>query len=164
MSIQEWAFAGEMLSSIAILITLIYLVVQTRQNTAAIQSSVRYTMVQEDRESLRMVIDYPALNKRSDLTEEEETRLQAYLIHFVRSRENHWLQYRNGVLDKATCGSYRNAFIPVIFSSLYGRALWDSPIIRDGLDRGFLESIDQWANSLDLPATDTMFVPVVPND
>ena len=121
-------------------------------------------MLQEDRESLRMVIENPTLNKRNNLTAEEETRVQAFLIHFLRTRENHWLQYHNGVLDKVTWVSYRNAPIPVIFSSRYGRALWNSQIIHDALDSGFLESIDEWVRSLDLPDTDVMLVPIVPND
>jgi hypothetical protein len=163
MSIQDWAALGEIVNSIAILITLIYLAVQTRQNTAAVQSSVRHTMVQEDRESLRMVIDYPTLNKRNNLTEEEETRLQAYLVHFLRARENHYLQYRNGVLDKATWVSYRNALFPVVFSSPYGRALWNSPIVRADFDRGFQESIDEWVSTLDRSDTDVMFARIVPD-
>lgn len=123
MVIQDWAAIGEIVSSLAILVTLVYLAIQTRQNTAAVQSSVRHTMLEEDRESLRMVIEKSILNRRVNLTAEQETQVQAFLIHFLRTRENHYLQYLSGSLDKPTWISYRSPLIPVVFSSAYGRAL-----------------------------------------
>lgn len=163
MTLEQYAYLAEILGVIIVVVTLIYLAIQTKQNTDAVQSSVRQAMLQEDRESLRMVVENPALNLRSNLTAEQETQVQAFLIHFLRSRENHWLQYKNGVLDEATWISYRNALIPVIFSSAYGRALWANRIIADSLDPRFLDAMNLWVGGLDIEDSDVMLVPIEAN-
>jgi len=160
MTLEQYAYLAEILGVIIVVVTLIYLAIQTKQNTDAVQSSVRQAMLQEDRESLRMVVENPALNRRSNLSGEEETQVQAFLIHFLRARENHWLQYKHGVLDEATWISYRGAMIPVIFSSAYGRALWANRIITDSLDPGFRAAIDRWIQGVDIQDSDVMLVPI----
>ena len=157
MTLEQYAYIAEIVGVIVIVTTLVYLAIQTKQNTAAVQSSVRQAMLQEDRESLRLVIEFPSLDKRTNLTTEEATRLKAMLIHFIRTRENHWLQYQNGVLDQTTWVSYRGALIPVVFSSKFGRAFWQTDLISASMAPGFLKSINEWVNELDLPDADLMF-------
>ena len=163
MTLEQYAYLAEILGTIIVVVTLIYLAIQTKQNTDAVQSSVRQAILQEDRESLRMVIENPALNRRSNLSGEEDAQVQAYMVHFIRARENHWVQYQHGVLDEATWISYRGAMIPVIFSSPYGRTLWASRIITGSINPEFIDAIDRWVAELDIQDSDLMFVPIDAN-
>ena len=54
MTLEQYAYLAEIIGVIAIVVTLIYLAVQTKQNTAAVQSSVRQAMLSEPQ--LRMPI------------------------------------------------------------------------------------------------------------
>jgi hypothetical protein len=160
---NQWSAIAEILGVFAILITLIYVAVQTRQNTAAVQSSVRQAMLDQDRQSLYMAIEYPALNKRTDLTDEETIRLTAYMLAFIRMRENHWIQHQSGLLDEATWVSYRNALLPVIFMSEFGRRVWAMQAQAPREDAagfqgsGFVAAINDWIASIDIEDSDQMF-------
>lgn len=160
MSIEQFYFAAEIAAAFAFIVSLIYVARQIGQNTDAVQSSVRQAMLAEDRASLQMVMDYPEINKRANLSDKEEIRLQAYLIAFLRMRENHWLQHKSGVLDDATYSSYRNALVPVVFMSEYGTAFWNSPIIVNALDPDYIASINNWRSKLELPQQERMFTPL----
>lgn len=152
----KWSAIAEIVSSVAILITLLYLSIQTQQNTDAIQASVRQAMLAEDRESLYKIIEFPSLNKRIELTETEEVQLFANMIAFIRMRENHWLQYQNGVLDEATWLSYRQPLLNVVFHSAFGRIVWIEQ--SEGiLDPSFVESINSWVSEIELEDRATLF-------
>jgi hypothetical protein len=156
MTLEQYAYLAEIIGVIVIVATLMYLAIQTKQNTTAVQASVRQAILEADRESLRMVIEYPALNKRTNLTEEEEIRLKAYLIHFLRTREHHWLQYKNGVLDDVTWSKYRDVLVPVIFSSKFGRAFWASPLGGAQVVPDLVKHINEWIQGLDVQDSDSM--------
>jgi len=160
MTLEQYAYAAEIAGVIIIIVTLIYLAIQTKQNTLASQASVRQAVLEEDRESIRQMVEFPGLNKRVNLTEEEDTRLQAYLIHFVRARENFWLQYQSGLLDEATWNSYRDPLVPVVFSSKFGREFWARPYISGLLVPGFVESVNEWVDTLDIHDREMMLPPI----
>jgi hypothetical protein len=108
---------GDILSSAAVLVTLIYLAMQTRQSANATQSNTRQAILAADQQLLQLIVDNPDLylvRFKPKLTDEEKVRLGAYLVTFVRMRENNWLQYQNGVLDEATWGSYRKSIVPFL--------------------------------------------------
>ena len=103
---------GEILGSAAIFVTLIYLAVQTRQNTASIQASTRQAIVENDQQFLFRVMDdpqLPELRYKPGLSDAEKIRLSVYLIALFRNREHLWRQYQEGALDEATWKSYRNS-------------------------------------------------------
>jgi hypothetical protein len=141
MKLEKLAAISEIVSSIAIVVTLIYLAIQTQQNTAAIQGTVRQSMLSEDREALYELIEHPSLELRCNLTSEQDTQLRAYMIAFLRMRESHWLQFRSGVVDEATWRVYRQPLAGLIFDSEFGRSLWRT--IRAGFDEGFARSADE---------------------
>jgi len=103
---------GEIMGAGAVFVTLIYLTVQIRQNTASIQAGVRQAIAENDQQFLFRVMDNPDLSLlryKADLSDEEKIRLSVYLIAIFRMRENLWRQYREGVLDEATWISYRSS-------------------------------------------------------
>jgi hypothetical protein len=108
---------GDILSSAAILVTLIYLAIQTRQSANATQANTRQAILTGDQQLLTLIVNNPDLylaRYKPNLTDDEKIRLGAYLVTFVRMRESNWLQYQNGVLDEATWGSYRNSIVPFL--------------------------------------------------
>ncbi len=58
MTLEQYAYVAEIIGVIMVVLTLAYLAIQTKQNTGAIQSSVRQSLLQEDRESLRLLVDF----------------------------------------------------------------------------------------------------------
>ena len=111
---------AEILGSAAVLVTLIYLTIQTRQNTASIQANTRQAILDADQQFLIKLIESPEIylsRFKEGLTDEDKIQIGAYLIMFVRMRENNWLQYRNGVLDEVTWASYRSSIVQVLSDS-----------------------------------------------
>ena len=154
----KWSAIAEVFSALAIVVTLGYLAIQTQQNTAATQASVRQSMLEADRESLYMQVQNPFLTKRSGLDDEEQLQLIAFMTAFMRTRENFWIQYQKGVLDQDTWESYRGALVVVIFSSEFGRRVWEKQT-ASGLtfDRGFVDSINAWVAGLTIQDQDPIW-------
>jgi len=155
---------AEILGAVAVVITLLYLSVQTRylatqteQSTAATEAAVRQEVLATDQELIFKIIEYPALNRRTNLTDEERVQVSAQITAMVRTRENYWLQRRNGVLDDETWISYRNSLASVVFASEYGRAVWREFVARGSFDEGFTSEVDEWVAGLDIVDRDTVF-------
>jgi hypothetical protein len=112
MNTSKLADIAEITSSIAILVTLVFLVVQMQQNTEAIQASSRQAILSEDVQLLNRLSDNTNLvfnRSKPQLSDEEKVQLHYYYITFFRMWEHQWLQYQNGVLDNVTWENYRNA-------------------------------------------------------
>ena len=117
---------GEILSSVAILITLVYLAIEIQQNSDATEAETRQAMLASDQQFLQLFVDKPELYLnwyKPDLTDAEKTQLSYFLVTHFRMRENNWFQYRNGILDDATWKSY-SASIPAVLSSPRTRRWW----------------------------------------
>jgi hypothetical protein len=89
----------------AIVASLIFLAVETRQNTAALYAESRQSVLAASHSELFMIVDNPdlMLNVASgeSLNAEQQVKLGAWLAASMRSREFSWLQYRDGIIDEA---------------------------------------------------------------
>ena len=150
MKLEKVSAIAELISAIAILVTLGYLAVETQQNTNAVMAGVRQAMLAEDRELLFQQMEYPfvapALYGAKQLTDEEKVQLQSWLVVFVRGRENQWLQYQYGVLDKTTWEAYRT---PLRYVLLYepAKSFWRIRSNRGEFAQGFVEDVNQFLSS-----------------
>ena len=145
---MDWTMlsaVGQILSSVGVLVTLIYLAVQTRQNTASIQASTRQAILEADQTFLFKVLDDPSLitsRYKPELTDEEKIRLSAYWVSFLRMRENLWFQYQNGVLDEATWQSYRRSITAMANARF--RTWWKNyAVARRAFDPKFISLVDE---------------------
>lgn len=117
---MNWAklsAASEILSSVAILITLVYLAIQTQQNAEAIMASTRQEVFAADQEfllELSRASNIEDIRYKPELTDHERVQLGFVLLTFVRMRESTWTQYQNGVLDEETWESYRNSIASML--------------------------------------------------
>ncbi len=126
---------GEILGSIAVFVTLIYLTIQTRQSTAAIRANTRQEMLAADQQYIMSFVHDPKLETiryKPGLTDDEKVRLGFLLITFIRMRENNWLQYQNGVLDEQTWNTYRNA-IRALMGNPRARTWWQNYAVGLGM-------------------------------
>lgn len=118
MKLEKLSALSEIVSSIAILITLIYLAIQTNQNTEqmrqnaeATKASTRQQMLGTDMAFLRDILENPeivSLQYKAKLSDAEKAKVAAQYTMFLRQRENNWIQYKNGALDELSWHSMKS--------------------------------------------------------
>ena len=135
--LQEYALIAEIISAIAIVLSLIFVGLQVKQgseqtaaNTEAIRSQVQQSLMKADQDLLLFSASHPRTLKVDSLTEdnEENAELRAQrglmFVAMLRTREYYWRQYRQGLLDEDTCVSYVNAMCQNIVDSKFLTSLW----------------------------------------
>lgn len=140
--------AAEILSSVAILVTLVYLTIEIHQNSEATKAGTRHAMLESDQQFLEQVVANPDLHLlwyKPDLNDEEKVRLSYFLISHFRMRENNWLQFRNGQLDQETWYSYRQSILAVL-SSERTRKWWRDFGVERLFDPLFIAEINDFAS------------------
>lgn len=161
---SKWSAIAEIISSIAILVTLIYLSIQTHQNLVATQANTRQTMITTDVETLKAAMDYSSsLNKmqnNKELSEDDRDKIEDWLIMLVRTREYEWFQYKNGLLDKQAWEAYLTG-ITINLSYPRTRAWWDL-VGHDYFDDEFADEVDKYL--ADLPVDQNFSTPFGQNE
>lgn len=124
--LQEWALAAEIIGGIAVLVTLIFLVLETRENTNAIQAQTYQSLTAELNEHRRSTIS----------PEIVEIRLKYIDSGLGSLSENK--RYKLMVLSEAKWGIYESAYY-ARERGILGEAEWfrfDNAICRNlKLDR-----------------------------
>ena len=147
MNLEKLSAIAELVSAVAIVVTLAYLAVETHQNTLATQATVRQAMLEEDRELLFKLVDYPLIAQGLEnpdlLSDEELVQLSSWLIVFFRVRENHWLQFQNDVIDAATWRAYRTPLLNILASDRV-KSMWKQRTERGEFDAGFVADVNSY--------------------
>ena len=141
---MKWSAIAEIASSVAIVVTLIYLAIQTQQNAGAILASSRNALIAAEISVNQQVVDNPSIRlirSNTNPTAEELVQLETWLIEVVRTREHQWLQYQDGLLDEDIWEAYVNA-LPVILRYPKERAWWDF-VKYEFFDREFVDEVDR---------------------
>lgn len=116
------------LSSVAVVITLIVLIVEIRQNTEALNAQSRQSVLTSAQNQLLLVVDHPdlftSMTRPGPLTAEENAKLDAWLTASMRGREFAWLQYRNGLIDEAQWNT-EMAVTRIVLSAPRTRLWWN---------------------------------------
>ncbi|MBT5032380.1 MAG: hypothetical protein HOM55_08820 [Proteobacteria bacterium] len=103
MNTSKLADISEIVSSIAIVVTLVFLTVQMQQNTRAIEASARQGAANADAQQLIQVINHPEMAADiSEMSDATVVKVHFNSILFMRNRENEWAQHKSGVMDDAT--------------------------------------------------------------
>jgi hypothetical protein len=139
---------AELISSVAIVFTLVYLVVQTQQNFTAIQANSRQVAISSDLQILATAFVDPIAilaQFKKEMTAEEATKLETWLIMLVRSREQQWLQYRDGLLDETTWNSYLSGLSGNLSTS-NTRRWWENA--SSLFDPEFSAAVDDYLSSV----------------
>jgi hypothetical protein len=107
MSIQEWAAIGEIVSAIAIVVSLIYVGAQLRQNTRATRVSTSQAFVQTHGGILGHLIQEPefrdiywrGLAGLSNLRGSELVAFHAWTAHNIRTWESLYFQWKASAFE-----------------------------------------------------------------
>lgn len=161
--LERFALLAEIISAVAIVVSLVFVGYQIRQgneetalNTKAIQATIRQSMLETDLGGLYVYIDHPYLVKRTELTPDQLTEVKALMIAFIRMREYYWNQYKDGLLDEPTWISYRQPLTNVVFQSEIGRQVWQD---FRGFNPVFMAEIETWIGTLELRDLDNVLEP-----
>ena len=120
---------GDFVGAILIAVTVIYLAVQVRQNTRALQTQSRQAALSAGHAELLAIVEHPEIHlaqiSADPLTAEEHIKLSHWLLVVMRSREFAWLQYRNGAIDELQW-ALEVLVIQNVLRNHCNRAWWDS--------------------------------------
>lgn len=111
MKLEKIAPLAEIVSSVAVVLTLIYLAIQTQQTNSALVANSQSVTMLADMTLISALVANPEHGENKnrpfdELTNAEQEQLGNVLAGFIRTREFAWLQYQSGVLDEATFASY----------------------------------------------------------
>ena len=134
MNTSKLADIAEITSSVAILITLVFLVVQMQQNTEALEANGLQAALAADIQYQYKLIEYPniALSRlKPELSLEEQVQMGLHLSVYFKMREHDWLRLQNGTLGEGTWEAYSRP-IPLVLSTQRSRNWWrDASAIYD---------------------------------
>ena len=145
MKLEKLAAIAEIVSSVAIVMTLGYLAIQTQQNAAAIRATIRQGMLSEETQLLLSQLPYPFINSTTlderELTPDQRIQVRTWTTAFLRVRENHWLQFQAGVIDEATWRAYRLP-IRIVLGTRVGQEEWEFRKDRGEFAQGFVDDVN----------------------
>ncbi len=126
MSIQDWGAVGEIVGAIAVVVTLLYLAGQIRQNTQVARSAARQAITQGATDFARNLTESgeltDLLHRSLDgqaLEPNEMLRVQAFFYMTMRQYENIHYQHLSGMLDEADWSGFRENLKGLFGTTLY---------------------------------------------
>jgi hypothetical protein len=147
MSLTDLASIGSLISSVAVLISLIYLALQVRQAEKNQQASIRQGRATRAVDIILAAGD-PALAEAlpkgtagaSEITQAEFGQFAAIYGAFLASAEDTWLQHKEGLLSEAVFASFAASWRQTLAQPGV-RALWT--LRRIGFEAGFAKFMDK---------------------
>ena len=134
---------SEIVGSVAIIVTLVFLAVEMRQNTQAIEASTRNAALNGTREFLIQAWQDPDTViawTKSDPTDSEILEHFYSLTLLLTSFEGTWVQYQRGVLDKHTWDRQASA-LPEVLQYPRNRTWWRN-YGEDAFDPAFVAEVN----------------------
>jgi hypothetical protein len=153
MKLEKWALIAEIISAICIVLSLIFVGLQVRQgaeatdnNTEAVRSQVRESLMNADLNLLMMAAEHPYLVSfgfnPDEHAEQEIGRARANFYIILRTRDHFWMQVDSGLLDATTYESYRNILLLMLANSDFYRREWVEQISHGWLRQRFVDDIN----------------------
>ena len=136
---------SEVIGAAAVVISLIYLAVQIRQNTNAIRGSTLDAITSHMQEELRWSSDMPtvirkALEDPDSLTWEESWQMSEWVTAAFTARQNEYHQYRQGLLDEDVWEAIEN-IIRLLLGMEWVRNWWNE-YGRKNLAHSFVQKVE----------------------
>ena len=142
---------GEFVGAIAIVITLVYLAIQVRQNTRMMRASIRQARSDSvvDLYSLSATSVIAEIREKESrgeaLTEVEEERMFLWNICMWRQQQTTFFQRLDGLLDAQT-GDEQSRIVRTLMQSPSTRRFWTDPM--RALDSRFVAWVDDAVGNL----------------
>ena len=108
MSLEDLGNIGEFVAAIGVIVSLVYLAAQIRQNTKTVRTSTYQAVLDYSSRVNELVLSNPHVERiyrvgRRDLAqlhEDERPQFRLLLAHIMNMYETMFLQYRRGTLDE----------------------------------------------------------------
>ena len=153
MNLEQLANLAEFISAIAVLVTLIYLAVEIRQNTTAVKGSTLAGNTEIWTSLLLQVADSENLGSyvsgstgNADIKPKEFTQFLFYCRVIFVSFENQFYQYTNGTLDSEIYQGYERSLSHELLVYRGFRMYWS--LYRHVFSPAFVERVDRLIESL----------------
>ena len=131
MSLSDLANIGQVIGAIAVVISLIYVALQIRQNTNAVRSATAqtvhehfakwYHLVAADDELAQIVAN--GLRDYGSLSEQQRVRFIAAFMAFLSYSQNAFLKWREGLLESPLWLGWELVFMNLVCAP-GGKAFW----------------------------------------
>jgi hypothetical protein len=107
MTVQDLGAIGEFIGGIGVVMTLVYLAVQIRQNTKTVRASTYQAILDSARSDTELILTHPHLERVyrvgrrnfEELTEEERPLFRMLVAQLLLSSESLFLQHQQGAID-----------------------------------------------------------------
>ena len=145
MNWAKWASIAEITSSVAILVTLLYLAIQTQQTTDAINSQSRQSLAESAVFEQTIWLENPELasfivDKSIEMSFEQKVQLDSLMIMSLSRREFAFRQYQAGVLDEGVWNQEAEV-IALLLGTERTRSWWNT-IGKSGFEEEFANAAD----------------------
>jgi len=132
MTLEDLGNIGEFIASIGVLITLIYLVIQIRQNTLATRIQTRQAISEAQFANINTRATDPLLpllimkmNRGEPLSQEEQDRLYFHADATMRQFENFYAHYTAGILPEKDWQAQRASLVRTLRADV-SREMWST--------------------------------------
>ena len=140
---------AEVVGAIAVVVSLVYLAVQTRDNTRVMRSRATWDAQQsfvEVNETLGdggFVSDllYKTLIKPDQLSDKEKYLVQRFYRSWFQRMEAQFALYQSGILDEEVW-NLRRGYAKAIFNNPIAKECWEAEKTNSMFTQGFISSID----------------------
>lgn len=141
----KWASIAEIISSVAILVTLLYLAIQTGQNADAINSQSRQSLAESAVFEQTIWMEYPELtsfivDNSIEMTFEQKVQLDSLMLMSVTRREFAYRRYQAGVLNEGVWNQEASV-ISLLLGTERTRSWWNT-IGKSGFEEDFSNAVD----------------------
>ena len=151
MRLEKLSALAELVSSVAIVMTLAYLAVQTQQTNSALFSNSRAALMSSDITLLTTWASDPELALLSDggnpkeMTAAQLAQQQMLTVALFRVREYAWFQHQNGLLDDQAWNGYLTPLVRMIREEEMQQRFWQQ--FSPELDEDFVRFVNERANA-----------------
>ena len=131
MKLEKWALIAEIVSGIAIVATLIFLILEVNANTDATLAANRQSLASRAEALLQSQATSPDIarltikaRRGEEFTDEEEYQYSGHLAGFVRLAEEAYLQFLDGHLEGEYWRTRGENLVDARLNSRVSRELW----------------------------------------
>ncbi len=144
MTLEQWAYIGEIIAAVAVIASLVYLGIQVRQSNVLSRAQTRQSMIQMAQQEILAIAQDPTIwtaFTKEEITDEEKIKLHEWLIASMRQREYEWFARNDGVIDSAMFGAY-SGVIPLLLGTERTRRWWAVHRQEHVFDAAFVSFVD----------------------
>ncbi len=150
MSISELGSLGELVGSIAVLITLIILVFQVRGARVELSGQITREIKRHNNETFHQLIQRPDLvdihiraqREYDGLSEVEKLTWISWLFTWITQTEDGWMARKHGVANMEWVDRYVNG-VALVLRSDGGKIVW--PRLRGFFEKPFADALERTA-------------------